>query len=101
MRFALSAAAVCLANPPGSAFADDATAKGAIVIDLLQRTPIATAETPSEQIRWLGSNFHLHRKSGFAYTRSLTVAERPFVFDIQGPVLRRQEAVGLAFKIRF
>jgi hypothetical protein len=31
----------------------------------------------------------------------MRVAERPFVFRIQGPVLRKQKAVGLAFKIRF
>jgi len=102
MRFALgSAAAVALASPTGSAFADDANAKHAIRIDLLQETPSASADQPSKEIDWLGPNFRLHKKSGFAYTRHLKVSERPFVFDIQGPVLRKQEALGLAFKIRF
>jgi len=103
MRYALggAAAVVFLATPPSSALAQDTTVEGAIRTDLHQEIPIASAEEPFEETGWLGPNFHLHKKSGFAYTRHMSVNERPFVFRIQGPVLRNQEAVGLAFRIRF
>lgn len=58
-------------------------------------------EEPREETNWFSPNFQLHRKSGFSYTRHLKVAEKPFIFRIQGPVLRKQEALGLTFKIRF
>jgi hypothetical protein len=103
MQYALggAAAVVFLATPTGSAFAQGTTAEDAIRTDLHWEIPIASAEEPREQTDWSGPNFHLHKKSGFAYTRHMRVAERPFVFRIQGPVLRKQKAVGLAFKIRF
>jgi len=101
MRYALggATAVVFLAAATGSALAGDTTAKDAIRSDLHQE--IASAEEPLDEIGWFGPNFHLHKKSGFAYTRHVSLAERPFVFRIQGPVLKNQEAVGLAFKIRF
>ncbi len=90
-----------LATPTGSAFAQGTTAEDAIRTGLHREIPIASAEEPREQTDWSGPNFHLHEKSGFSYTRPMRVAERRFVFRIQGPVLSNQEAVGLAFKIRF
>ena len=50
---------------------------------------------------WFGRNFHIQKKSGFAYTRHFALSDRPFVFKIQGPVMRKQKALGLTFKIRF
>jgi hypothetical protein len=51
--------------------------------------------------RWLGSRFHIQKKSGFAYTHRFAGPDKPFVFRIQGPVMRKQEAVGLVFKFCF
>jgi hypothetical protein len=50
---------------------------------------------------WIPSNFHLHGKSGFAFTHRAEFADRPLIFRLQGPVLRRQKALGLTFKVRF
>jgi hypothetical protein len=103
-QFALGGAAVVLllVTSTGSAFAEETAVEDAIrSTDLYQEVPTASEEEPRDEVGWFGPNFHLHKKSGFAYTRHMKVAERPFVFRIQGPVLRHQEAVGLAFKIRF
>jgi len=51
--------------------------------------------------RWLSANFHLQKKSGFAYTHRTALSDRPFIFRIQGPVMRKQKALGLTFKIHF
>ena len=50
---------------------------------------------------WFNSSFHIQKKSGFAYTHRLAASDRPFVFRIQGPVMRKQKALGITFKIRF
>ena len=96
-----AAAIASLATPTGPAFAQDTAAKDAIRTNLHGEILVTSAEEPREESRWFSRNFHLHEKSGFAYTRHLTMANKPFVFRIQGPVLKRQEAVGLAIKIRF
>ena len=103
LQFALGSTAVVvfLAAQTGSSFAQDETAEDRTSIVLYQELPTESPEEPVDEPIWFGPNFHLHKKSGFAYTRQVKLAERPFVFRIQGPVLRRQEAVGLAFKIRF
>lgn len=106
LQFALGSTAVVvfLAAQTGSSFAQDETAEDRTPIVLyqdLQELPTESPKEPIDEPSWFGPNFHLHKKSGFAYTREVKLAERPFVFRIQGPVLRRQEAVGLAFKIRF
>jgi hypothetical protein len=51
--------------------------------------------------RWLRSNFHIQKKSGFAYTHRFARPDKPFIFRVQGPVMRKQEAVGLTFKFCF
>jgi hypothetical protein len=102
-QFTLGSAAVVLflVTPTGSAFAEDTTVEDALRTKLHGEVPIASVEEPRDEAGWFGPNFHIQKKSGFAYTRHMKVAERPFVFRIQGPVLRRQKAVGLAFRIRF
>ena len=47
------------------------------------------------------SSFHIQKKSGFAYTHRFARPDRPLVFRIQGPVMRKQKAVGLTFKFCF
>jgi hypothetical protein len=51
--------------------------------------------------RWFRSDFHIQKKSGFAYTHRFATSDRPLVFRIQGPVMRKQKAVGLTFKFCF
>jgi hypothetical protein len=103
MRCALGGAAAIafLATPTSVAFAQDNAAEDAIRTNLHREILVASAEEPREESRWFSRNFHLHEKSGFAYTRRLTMANKPFVFRVQGPVLGKQEAVGLAIKITF
>jgi hypothetical protein len=50
---------------------------------------------------WLGRSFHLQKSAGFGYTQHFHVSDHDFVFKVQGPVLRKQKALGLTFKIRF
>lgn len=46
-------------------------------------------------------NFHIARKSGFGYTRRLKFGDRALSIGVRGPVMRKQKALGLAFRIRF
>ena len=103
MRCALGGAAAVafLATPTGPAFAQDTAAEDAIRTNLHREILITSAEAPREESSWSSPNFRLHKKSGFAYTHHLTMANKPFVFHVQGPVLGKQEAVGLAIKIHF
>jgi len=51
---------------------------------------------------WLArDNFHFAKKSGVGYTRHLRLGERAFTIGVRGPVMPRQKALGLAFRIRF
>ncbi len=93
-----SAALVIQAAVP--AFADPPTAEQATK-GLSPKILYPRVNDLDEDGSWFRSNFHIQKKSGFAYTRHFTMSERPFVFRIQGPVMRKQKALGLAFKIRF
>jgi hypothetical protein len=63
---------------------------------------LAPADEPTERPGWLTvDHFHVAKKAGFGYTRSLKFGERTFSFGVRGPVLRKQKAVGLNFRIRF
>ena len=95
------AAIAILAPPTGPALAQDSATEDAIGTNLHREVLLTSAEEPPEESRWFSPKFRLHKKSGLAYTRHWTVANKPFVFRVQGPVLGKQEAVGLAIKIRF
>jgi len=95
---ALAAAFAVLAGP---ALAQDDTTEEPRRTRRQSEILLSADAAPREQHGWLSPNFHLHKKSGFAYTRQLKVGEHPFVFRVQGPVLRKQEAIGIAFGIRF
>lgn len=99
---ALGSAAVVafLTAPTGHAFAQD-NPEEAVRTDLRREILLTSLKEPSAETDRFSSNFRLHKKSGFAFTRRLRMADRLFVFRVQGPVLRKQEALGLKFKIRF
>jgi hypothetical protein len=51
---------------------------------------------------WLAAqHFHIAKKSGFGYTRRLKLGERSMSLSIRGPVMQRQKALGLRFRVRF
>ena len=63
---------------------------------------LATASEAGEREKWLSSdNFHIVKKAGFGYTRRFKLSERAFSIGVRGPVMRKQKALGLAFRIRF
>jgi hypothetical protein len=63
---------------------------------------LAPPAAPDERPRWLaGDNFHIAKKAGIGYTRRLKFGERALRFSVRGPVMRKQKALGLAFRIRF
>jgi len=100
-QLAATAAAAFALHTATPALADEPTAKITLADDLTLEAPDAPSDEGEEKWRWLSSNVHLHKKNGLAYTRRLKLADRNLVFGIQGPVLRKQEALGLTFKIRF
>jgi len=50
---------------------------------------------------WLRRNFHIQKSAGFGYTQHFHMSDKDIVFKVQGPVLRKQKALGLTFKIDF
>ena len=56
---------------------------------------------PGEGDGWLRRSFHLQKKAGFAYTHQFETSDKPLILRIQGPVMKKQKALGLTFKIRF
>jgi hypothetical protein len=96
----VSASVALIIQAAVPAFADPPTAEQpseALSLDL----PRARGASLHQVGSWFGRNFHIQKKSGFAYTRHFAMSERPIVFRIQGPVMRKQKALGLTFKIRF
>jgi hypothetical protein len=62
----------------------------------------AIATEPDENTGWLASdNFHIAKKAGIGYTHRLKIGERSLSIGVRGPVMRKQKALGLAFRIRF
>jgi len=63
---------------------------------------LAPSDASPERADWLtGDSFHIAKKAGFGYTRKLKLGDRTYSFGVRGPVLRKQKAVGLRFRIRF
>lgn len=50
---------------------------------------------------WLSPNFHLHEKAGLGYAKKLKWGDRPLEFRVRGPIMRKQKALGLRFKVNF
>jgi hypothetical protein len=97
-RIAASAALVFQAAVP--AFAEPATAERATGV--LPREILHPHDDDFDRNgSWLRPKFHLQKKSGVAFTHRFAMSNRPFVFRIQGPVMRKQKALGITFKIRF
>ena len=64
---------------------------------------LAHIERPEAQQSWLSHHLdriHVHRKSGIAYTRPLSLADHDFELSLRGPALNKK-TLGLAFEIRF
>ena len=96
----LTASAVLVIQAAFPAFADPPTAEQATQ-GLLPEILRPRVNHLDEDGSWFNSSFHLQKKSGFAYTHRFATSDRPFVFRIQGPVMRKQKAVGLTFKFCF
>jgi hypothetical protein len=94
-RVTTSAALVSQAAVP--AFADPPTASQHQPPETLSRLA-GILDRPGS---WFGPSFHIQKKAGFAYTHHFALSDRPLIFRIQGPVMRKQKALGLTFKIRF
>jgi len=62
---------------------------------------VPAAEPLGGRSSWLRQNFHIQKSAGFGYTQHFRVSDKDFVFKVQGPVLRKQKALGLTFKVRF
>lgn len=95
-----AAAAALVLGATGAALADEPEEKQDAV-ELKSEVLLSSEGLPDSDRPWLPSSFHLHKKSGFAFTHRAVVDHKPVVFRIQGPVLRKQKAVGLTFKIQF
>jgi hypothetical protein len=62
----------------------------------------ATPARSDGRAGWLaGDNFHIAKKAGIGYTRSLDIGEHALSIGVRGPVMRKQKALGLLFRIRF
>jgi hypothetical protein len=67
---------------------------------LQKREILSSLERPTSKRRWIPAHFHVEKKTGFEYRRSLTVGRRNLVWSVRGPVVAG-EAYGLGFKLRF
>jgi hypothetical protein len=94
-------AVALLAISTGSALAEDSGADDAIRVTFAREILFADTEVPREEPRWFSPILQLDEKSGFAYTRNLKMGNKALVLRIKGPYLRKQKALGLAFKINF
>ena len=67
------------------------------------KTPIfLTADSAIAPDAWYSSqHFHFAKKAGFGYTRHLKFGEHALSIGVRGPVMPRQKALGLNFRIRF
>ncbi len=64
---------------------------------------LAHIEQPEAQKSWLSHHLdriHVHRKSGIAYTRPLSLARHDLELSLRGPALN-EKSLGLSFEIRF
>ena len=96
-----AAAVVLLSVPISPALAEDSPAKDAVRSKLHREILISEENELREERAWFRQDITLHEKAGLAYTRGLKLGERPLVFGIKGPVMKKQKALGLAFKINF
>ena len=96
----ITASTALLIHAAAPAFADPPTAeqasKGRLPEILRPRV-----DHLDEDGNRFSSDFHIQKKSGFAYTHRFTTSDTPLVFRIQGPVMRKQKALGLTFKFCF
>jgi len=96
-----TAAIAALTFPISPALAEDTPVKDALRRNLHREILISENAELRQEGGWFSPDIHLHRKAGFSYTHHLKLGKRPLVFRIKGPVMRKQKALGLAFKIRF
>ena len=64
---------------------------------------LSQLDRPSDETGWLAlhlERIQVHRRAGFAYTRPLSLRERPLEIRLTGPAMRRKR-VGLSFELRF
>ncbi len=53
---------------------------------------------------WLSGQLnrvHLHKKRGFAYTRSFDRRDRGLEWSVQGPAIGGRKAIGIGIELRF
>jgi hypothetical protein len=95
----ITAGTALLTQAPAPAAAEP-PADSPLRAELAPQVLYPSSDDLNEHRSWLSPNFHLH-KSGVGYTQHFRVSDRPFVFKVQGPVMRKQKALGLTFAIRF
>lgn len=88
----LQSALPAFADPPSEP--PPGEAKAAVIL-------VPAIEPLEGRSGWLRRNFHLQKSAGFGYTQHFRVSDKDVVFKVQGPVLRKQKALGLTFKIKF
>lgn len=96
----ITASAALLIHAAGSAFADPPAAGPASEgpSPEIRRPRVTDLDEGGSRFR---PSFHIQKKSGFAYTQRFGSSDRAFVFRVQGPVMQKQKALGLTFKICF
>ena len=97
----ITAVAALLATPTAAAFAQDPEPENQPRIIRQREILISSTDEPRGKGSWLTENVRLHAKSGFAYKQKLKTGDKPVVVRIRGPVMRKQKALGLTFKIDF
>ena len=95
-----AAIAALIVPPAGAALAGEAEEKPEPV-ELKSELLLSSDGLVNSERSWLPQNLHLHKKSGFAFTHRTEFADKPMLLRLQGPVLRKQKALGLTFQIRF
>ena len=95
-----AAIAALLVHPASAALASEPEEKPD-PIELKSEVLLSSDGLENSERPWLPPNFHLHKKSGFAFTHRTEFADKPMLLRLQGPVLRKQKALGLTFQIRF
>jgi hypothetical protein len=97
----ITAAVALLGTPTAAAFAQDTDAESQPRIIRQREILISSTDEPRAKGGWLAENVRLNAKYGFAYKQKLKMGDRPVVVRIRGPVMRKQKALGLTFKIDF
>ena len=100
--FEASLACLLLAVPCSAAFAADPKAEEEPRQIRTSREILMQEDAElRKKNSWLSPNFHFNEKAGFGYAKELKWGDRSLVFRVRGPIMRKQKALGLRFRLKF